>query len=694
MRRLLPVLILLIIGYTVAAQNLIRGPYLMVGTSSSMVVRWRTDAPSASIVRYGATADALSQSVSDNILKTEHEVKLTGLSPKTKYYYSIGTSDKVLQGDSQNYFVTLPLAGERGRYRFGVFGDCGTNSAIQSKTRDQLNAYVGSNYLNAWLLLGDNAYNQGTETEYQSNFFNHYKDTFMKKSPLYPTPGNHDYHNDNFDRQNDHNVPYYTVFSMPTAAEAGGVASGTKAFYSYDYGNVHFLALDSYGREDYSTRLYDTLGKQVQWIKADLEANQNKDWIVAYWHHPPYSQGTRNGETDPEMTAIRQNFIRILERYGVDLIICGHSHVYERSRLMGGFYQSHNAFNPAIYNFSSSSGKYDGSEDSCPYIKEPGTKKGTVYVVSGSAGQLGGRSPEYPHKAMYYSNSEKGGAMLLEVEGNRLDAKWIGEDGEIRDKFTMEKDVNKTRSIVIDQASSVELVPSFVGNYVWSTGANSRSITVTPAVTTDYSVRDEFNCITDNFRVEVNAPLPVTLVSFGGEADAENRVTLRWVTENEGNLAQYSIERSLNGKDFTEIVRNSGTVGGGSRSTYEYTDETSSTIKDQDSLYYRLKIVEQDGKVALSPIRSIKIKRIGEKVEVEVAPNPASANDIQIRLVGWLKGEGTLMITDQSGKVHINRPVSLTDQFNSFLPSSMPGGIYILKVIIGGTSFVKKIVVL
>lgn len=694
MKKLLPFLLLSLISFLGTAQNLIRGPYLMVGTPSSMVVRWRTDTPTASIVRFGTATDALNQTVSENTLKTEHEVKLTGLSPKTKYYYSIASADKVLQGDGHNHFETLPPAGEKGKYRFGVFGDCGTNSAIQGNTRDRLNAYVGSNYLNAWLLLGDNAYNQGTETEYQSNFFNHYKDTFMKKTPLYPTPGNHDYHNDNFDRQNDHNVPYYSIFSMPTAAEAGGIASGTKAFYSYDYGNVHFLALDSYGREDYATRLYDTLGKQVQWIKADLEANQNKDWIVAYWHHPPYSQGSRNGETDPEMTAIRQNFIRILERYGVDLIICGHSHIYERSRLMGGFYEKHAAFNPAVHNYSSSSGKYDGSDNSCPYIKGPDNKKGTVYVVSGSAGHLGGRASEYPHKAMYYSNNEKGGAMLLEVEGNRLDAKWIGEDGEIRDKFTMQKDVNKNRTVEINEGSSTVLVPSFVGNYVWNNGSNNRTITVTPAVTTDYSVKDEFNCITDNFRVVVNAPLPVKLISFTGEADAENRVTLRWVTENEEQLSHFQLERALNAKDFEVIKQISATIGGGQRHTYEYKDETSALVQNQDSIFYRLKIVEQDGKSAMSPIRSVKIKRVGEELEVEVAPNPASASDIQIRIVGRLKAEATLSLTDQSGKVHINKPIALTDQFTSFLPSTLPGGIYILKVIIGGRSFVRKIVVL
>ena len=64
-------------------------------------------------------------------------------------------------------------------------------------------------------------------------------------------------------------------------------------------------------------------------------------------------------------------------------------------------------------------------------------------MVSGSAGALGGSKETYPHDAMFYSNNEVGGAVMLEVEGNRLDLKWISSDGKIRDHFTMMKDLSK-----------------------------------------------------------------------------------------------------------------------------------------------------------------------------------------------------------------------------------------------------------
>jgi 3',5'-cyclic AMP phosphodiesterase CpdA len=674
-------------------QNLIRGPYLMVGTSSSIVIRWRTDQPSTSQVRFGSAADALTQVVTDQNLVTEHIVKLTGLSPKTRYFYNVGSTAKVLQGDAENYFETTPVPGKPGKYRFGIYGDCGTNSIIQGLTRDHMNAYLNGSYMDAWLLLGDNAYAFGMDSEYQSNFFNFYKDSFMKKSPLYPTPGNHDYNNDNPDRQNDHDIAYYKVFSMPTKGEAGGVASETQSYYSYDYGNVHFLSLDSYGREDRATRLYDTLGRQVQWIKADLAANKNKEWIVAYWHHPPFSQGSRNSETDPEMTAIRQNFIRILERNGVDLIICGHSHVYERSRMMGGFYDYQTAFNPSVHNYSSSSGKYDGSENSCPYIKNPGNNKGTVYVVSGSAGHLGVPSPGYPHKAMCYSNNEKGGAMLLEVEGNRLEAKWLGEDGVIRDKFTMFKDVNKIHPISVEYGSSITLTPSYVGKYLWNTGENTKNITVAPTVSAEYRVTDEFNCVSDVFKVNVSNPLPVRLTSFSGSADATNVVTLKWTTSFEANSAFFAIERSLNGTDFQEAGRIAASKNATQTTNYDWRDETSSNVSNRDSLLYRLRMIDQDGRATLSRVVAVKIERIEKAVDIEVAPNPAKSGEVQIRLLGKETANAIITLTDHSGRTLLNKELKLTTTPLSCLPENLPTGLYILKAAVEGTNLVKKVVI-
>ncbi|MBN9383554.1 MAG: metallophosphoesterase [Chitinophagaceae bacterium] len=488
--------------------ELIRGPYLQVATPHSIIVRWRTDEPDYSLVRFGTRKDGLDMVAGDRDLTREHIVTLTSLSPETKYYYLIEGAKDTLQGDERNSFTTLPPEGKAGHYLIGAFGDCGNNSVNQRNTRDAFENYLGNNTLNAWILLGDNAYSFGKDAEYQSNFFNIYKDGLLKKAPLFPAPGNHDYHDERFSStyaQTSKEVAYFQNFSMPTMGEAGGLPSHTQAYYSYDIGNIHFLSLDSHGEEENDARLFDTLGRQVQWIKKDLEANKNKGWVIAYWHHPPYTMGSHNSDTETQLRKIRENFIRILEQYGVDLVLCGHSHSYERGRLMKGYYGMEKSFDPILYDLSHSSGKYDGSNNSCPYIKGD-SNQGTVYVVSGSSGALDYSQAAFPHDALPFADVSIGGATLLEIEDNRLDVKWICSDGVVRDRFTIMKGVNRKMAIQLKKGQKAVLRASYVGQYTWQNRKDTiREISVTPPVgKTTYRVRDKHSCLQDVFEVYVS----------------------------------------------------------------------------------------------------------------------------------------------------------------------------------------------
>lgn len=488
--------------------TLTRGPYLQVATSNSIIVRWKTNEPDVSFVRYGSQPGKLDQLAGNDHRTREHIVTLTGLKPQTKYYYLIEGFKDTLQGDANNHFTTFPLPGEEGKFRVGIFGDCGTNHDIQRAARDQFEKYLGDDLLTAWILLGDNAYSWGTDEQFQKNFFDQYQKNLLKKSPLYPAPGNHDYRDEPYASeiaQRSGEIDYYKIFSMPTKGEAGGVASHTSAYYSFDIGNVHFLSLDSHGSEEAGRRLFDTTGTQVQWVKQDLEANKNKDWVVVYWHHPPYSMGSHNSDTETQMRKIRENFLPILERYGVDLVLCGHSHSYERSKLMQGHYGLENTFSEEKHLLSTSSALYDGSANSCPYIKDA-TGKGTVYVVSGSAGRVDRSQATYPHDALPFSDVSIGGASMLEVEGNRLDLKWLSADGKIRDHFTMMKNVNRKSVIKIKKGQTATLTASYVGAYNWK-GLNkkSRTIEVKPPVgVSNYTVTDPHSCLKDEFEVHVS----------------------------------------------------------------------------------------------------------------------------------------------------------------------------------------------
>ena len=495
-----------LIGTVPGAALLTRGPYLNMGNETAVSLRWRTDVATNSKVEVGTSFGTYPIVVNDATSTTEHEVRVTGLSPDTKYYYRFGSSTVPLQQGTDNYFITAPPATATRKLRIAAFGDCGRNdNTYQSGTLSSYQNYTGGNPAEVMLLLGDNAYDNGTDTEYQSRFFDIYSSNVLKNHQLFPTPGNHDYANSST-LQASHNIPYNSIFTNPMAAECGGVASGTEAYYSWNWGNIHFLSLDSYGKENAgTTRLYDTTGAQAVWVKSDLAAN-TRPWVVAYWHHPPFTKGSHNSDTETELINMRQNFIRILERYGVDMIICGHSHNYERSYLLKDYFGAEATFNVASHAASNSSAKYDGSTNSCPYILAPGqVNHGAVYVVAGSAGASGGTQAGYPHNALPWSFND-GGMFYLEVEGNRLDAKFIRRTGVIDDQFTMLKDANKTTNLSINAGTPTELTASWNGTYLWSTGETTKTITVAPLTNTTYTVSDGSSaCVTDVFNITINS---------------------------------------------------------------------------------------------------------------------------------------------------------------------------------------------
>ncbi|MFN3852262.1 MAG: metallophosphoesterase [Spirosomataceae bacterium] len=482
-----------------------RGPYLQMGTSNSMQIRWRTNTATESKINYGTDPNNLNLQVADNTVTTEHIINLTNLSPNTKYYYNIADASSVIQASNQHYFYTAPVIGTEKKTRIWATGDCGTGTTTQANVKNALINYLGNNYLDLWLLLGDNAYSYGYDSEYQMLFFEPYQSSrIMKQTPLFPAPGNHDYYGSN---QSLRTAAYYQNFTLPTNGEIGGIASGTEGYYSYNYANIHFISLDSYGTETVNNyRMSDTLSPQITWLKSDLAANTQK-WTILYWHHPPYTMGSHNSDTENELRYIREKVLPILERYKVDLILCGHSHNYERTRLIKGHYGLETTFSPALHNVSSSSGKYDGSTDSCPYIKTTELpNKGIVYVVAGSAGWATSTQTSYPHDAMYYSNTLSGGSLYLEIESNRLDAKWIAEDGLVKDQFTIMKDVNKKHEVLIStNQPQISLSASWIGNYIWlSPASTSRTLTINPVIGNSYFVTDDRQCLKDTFLIKVN----------------------------------------------------------------------------------------------------------------------------------------------------------------------------------------------
>lgn len=193
--------------------------------------------------------------------------------------------------------TTAAPPGVKEPLRFVALGDSGTGGAAQQAITQRISAVT----FDLMLFLGDIAYDDGTPRQLQRNFFAIYRDV-LRYVPAYPTIGNHERHT-RLGR------PYFEAFVLPEP----------ERYYSFDWGDVHFVAIDTTQRD----------ARQLVWLDRDLTANK-LPWVIVYGHHPMYTNSLRG----PQMW-IRLAFANIITRHHVDLVLTGHEHQYERFRIAG-----------------------------------------------------------------------------------------------------------------------------------------------------------------------------------------------------------------------------------------------------------------------------------------------------------------------------------------------------------------------
>ena len=425
---MLTALLVVSISGSALAVGVLRGPYLQMATDTAMTLRWRTDDDVVSAVRIGPSPGNWTSTVSEAEATSEHVVALSGLSAGTTYYYEIGYDNGTFQalagGDANHFFKTSPDPAGPTQTRIWVIGDAGTANPDARAVRDAFKTYTGSRGGDVWLMLGDNAYSSGTDDQYQAAVFNTYPE-LLRTIPVWPTLGNHDGLSANSGAESG---PYYQIFTLPRTTVVGsGAISGTEAYYSFDYGDVHFVVLDSH-----DTPL-TVGGPMLTWLEDDLQSTDRK-WVIAYWHHPPYTKGSHDSDNESRLIAMREKVLPILEDYDVDLVLSGHSHSYERSFLIDGHYGSSGSYVAATHAKDGGSGRVG---DTGAYQKTLGDiRQGAVYAVVGSSGKTSPGTLDHP--AMYISMSRLG-SMVIDVDGNELTARFLEPGGIISDWFTINK---------------------------------------------------------------------------------------------------------------------------------------------------------------------------------------------------------------------------------------------------------------
>ena len=297
----------LILGFIlVAAQivsaEIVRGPYIQMPDNDGVTIVWRTKDDVVSRVDYGLTRDCTRNVTAPGEPTRKHAVRLAGLQPGTNYFYRV--EDKV--------FSLRTRRTPNQAVRFAVIGDFGTGNEDENRIAQLVNART----IDLLLTVGDNVYSKGERKDYAPKWFTRYAPT-MSRVACFPTLGNHDIKTEN-------GQPFVDYFWLPS----NGPAGLTERNYSFDFGPVHFVAIDSNPFHDKQT---DVMKQITEWVKADL-ARTKQPWNIAYFHHPGYTSVGGHDETP----LVKSELMPVLEAGDVQMVFCGHNHFYERIKPING----------------------------------------------------------------------------------------------------------------------------------------------------------------------------------------------------------------------------------------------------------------------------------------------------------------------------------------------------------------------
>jgi predicted phosphodiesterase len=309
--------------------TLLRAPYVQNVKTTSVTIVWTTVENGASEVDYGISDYSLTTPATSTFFTTPaaapynqyyvHEATLSGLTTDTVYQYKIFTNSADLTpGGSVTFRTAKPLT--TNSFRFAIFGDSGDGSQNQKDVATRLLQVQPDLVLHA----GDIIYAEASYNLFETRYFQIYKD-LLKSVWLAPAMGNHDVTYNN-------GQSFVDVFVNPPNATN---PAERELYYSFDYGNAHYLVLNNYFS-------MTTVGSaQYNWLKNDL-ATSNQFWKFVVFHEPAYA--STSSQLPRDNAAIVKNLVPLFEQYNVDIVFSGHWHYYERMYpLLGGQVSTINA---------------------------------------------------------------------------------------------------------------------------------------------------------------------------------------------------------------------------------------------------------------------------------------------------------------------------------------------------------------
>ena len=375
--------------------------------STSRTIMWQSDSSEAdAVIEYRMAGAENTQTIAatdkgftdDGSTTYIHEATLTGLIPNTKYEYRVGYG---MDRRSDWYPLETDGAGE---YEVLIYPDSqsGDYSGWEEIVKNSAKRNPGAAL---YISMGDLVDNG--EQAYQWRTWLDSIKPLSARIPLAPTLGNHEMYTLEWKMREPR--AYLNYFDVPN----NGNATFDRRYYSYDYGDVHYVVLDtqlyeSTHEDNHDVHHPDLYDVQVQWLRQDLVSNTKK-WTVVLMHRDPFQYAfdrpgaSRAAGFDEEGVL----FMPIFDEFHVDLVLSAHLHSYRN--------RGH------VRNF-----ERDAS--------------GPLYILTGIAGDA--RRPnwqQHPLDVYVALDREKNNYMTMTVTPNRLVVRAFLADGTQIDESVIEK---------------------------------------------------------------------------------------------------------------------------------------------------------------------------------------------------------------------------------------------------------------
>ena len=300
-----------------AAQPYSCGPFLLQPGPSQMTVVIDHEQPVAATLTYRRQDGEKDRVIRHTQAQRHHIFALEGLQPATEYQYRID-SGQIASGS--HHFRTLPAA--PAQYRLIGLGDVRSRPHIWRQVAER----IADDEKDALFIIGTGDYPADGSQYHQwiEQFFQPAR-KLLGRMPIWPAIGNHERTRQSGDAR-EFESHFFSLFELP----------GNERWYRVDYGYTTLLIIDS-------NTTMEPGSPQYQWLLDQLRAPRHRFTLAAF-HHAPLTSGP-HGRRQPDGTPREwpvdqgQRFlVPLFEMYGVDLVLNGHDHLYERSHKNGVFY--------------------------------------------------------------------------------------------------------------------------------------------------------------------------------------------------------------------------------------------------------------------------------------------------------------------------------------------------------------------